>query len=257
MSPNYLPRLMETTPPDAQGNVHLKGDVLAINNNGAAIDANHLLIGDPHLQNIHPPLGPLLPEAHTQPKIIPRLIILHTQAAGGPATNQQAFAFASLAQNVGEAHFYGPQMADALYCQAMPFNVRADSNLAANRFQLPGHQGLNDPWYGAIAIETQDNGGATLNDTPWTLVQIDALVTICTALCFSYLIACTVPTWPLGSGIGQHNLFANDPHYPWSATGHSCPGAARTRQMDVIRNLVAQRLAKIYSDCGESCPGGS
>lgn len=232
---NEHPRLAELV------GQHTKGDILAINNGGVYVDSRHVLVGSDRLR--YRPL----PEATIAPTIAPRMSILHTQAGSTKATNDQAWNWANRPEVVGEAHFYGPEMDGGAMLQAMPLNRRADSQYKANRFQLPN----GDPtWWGAVSFETQDAGSASLNATQWTWDQIGTLCAALTAIHFTYRMRCTPCGWYLDGGISQHNAFPND----WSLTAHSCPGTARTRQMDGIRHEVAARLAKIYTDCLEECP---
>lgn len=219
---------------------HSKGDILAINNGGVYVDNRHVLVGSDRL-SYRP-----LPEATIAPQIVPRMSVLHTQASSTKATNDQAWNWANRPEVTGEAHFYGPELAGGKMLQAMPLNRRADSQYKANRFQIP-----NDTnWYGAISFETQDEGSGSLNATPWSWDQIGTLCAALTAIHFTYRMFCTPCGWYLDGGISQHNAFPNE----WSLSAHSCPGTARTRQMDGIRAEVARRLGKIYTDCGESCP---
>lgn len=218
---------------------HSKGDILAINNGGVYVDRRHVLVGSDRL-SYRP-----LPEATVQATIVPRMSILHTQAGSRKATNEQAWNYANRPDIKGEAHFYGPEMEGGAMLQAMPLNKVANSQYKADHFQLP-----NDTnWYSAICFETQDNGSATLNKTEWSWDQIGTICAALTAIHFTYRMYCTPCGWYLDGGISQHNAFPE-----WSLTAHSCPGTARTRQMDGIRHEVASRLGKIYTDCGESCP---
>lgn len=231
---NYHTRLQERT---SKG--YIKGDILRLHNIVYITDTN-ILDGDPRIE------VKLLPEASTQPEIRPWMSILHTQAGSLKATNLQAWNYANRSEIKNEAHFYGPNMDTGAIIQAMPLNRRADSNLKANSFKHPLSDAVNS---GAISFETQDNGSRFLDITPWTLPQIDTLVACLTAIHFTYTIHCTDCTGPYSQGISPHNRYPE-----WSASAHSCPGKARTRQMDAIRHAVAERLAYIYQDCEESCP---
>lgn len=234
---NFHPRLAETAPDG-----HFKGDLLAMFNDGYVVDSQHLL------QKPNEPgrvTHALLPEAVTQARIIPRLAILHTQASSGRASNAAMLNYLRNSSNL-EPHLVGPQMDDGKVVQVMPFNVRADVSAKANGFYLPGRSG----YYGALSAETQDNGGKTVNQTPWTMAQLGTLCGWLTAVCFTYRIACTDVGWELGSGIAPHNRWPS-----WSQSAHSCPGTARSNQMDAVRAEVANRLIPLYQACGEACPG--
>lgn len=214
-------------------------DFLRWFNEGIYVNNTHFLTGSPKIT------WNLLPEAITQPTITPRVLILHTQAGSTKATNQSVRAYMDRPGVVVEPHIIGPEMFGGEMLQVMPFNIRADTSFKANRYQIAG----SNNYYGAISMETQDNGGATVDTTPWTFDQILSISQTLTAVCATYGVWCTVPATWNDSGIAQHNLFPE-----WSVNAHSCPGAARTRQMDYIRSDVANRLAHYYNSVGLQCP---
>jgi hypothetical protein len=156
----------------------------------------------------------LLGEAQTQPKILPRLVILHTNASPGTVTPAQLRAYMGRADVGVECTF--DVGSDGAVWQYMPANVRADCNYQANPF--------------AVSIETQDRGSATLNVTPWTRAQVDALVEVLAWLRDEWQIPMVRAAHWSGSGVGAHRDFPQ-----WSLTGHSCPGDARFAQVpDII-----------------------
>lgn len=156
----------------------------------------------------------LLGEAQTQPKIQPRLVILHTNASPGTVTPAQLRAYMGRADVGVECTF--DVGSDGAVWQYMPVNVRADCNYQANPF--------------AVSIETQDRGSATLNVTPWTRAQVDALVEVLAWLRDEWQIPMVRAAHWSGSGVGAHRDFPQ-----WSLTGHSCPGDARFAQVpDII-----------------------
>jgi hypothetical protein len=70
------------------------------------------------------------------------------------------------------------------------------------------------------------------------------------AICVAYRIPCTATTSAYGAGIGYHSQFPE-----WSIyVGKTCPGAARIRQMDQLRRMVAERVATFHNRAGGSCP---
>lgn len=152
----------------------------------------------------------LLPEATTQPAIVPRLVILHTNA-GGRSTNGYELRKWMARPDVGlECHFQVDS--DGTVHQFMPVNVRADCHAAANPF--------------AVSIETQDNGGGSVDSTPWTGEQLDAIVKLLRWLRVTYGIPMErSKTWD-GSGVGAHRDFQQ-----WSSSSHSCPGNSRFAQV--------------------------
>jgi hypothetical protein len=232
---NPHPRLLQETP---TGIIYV--DILAYLNGGFVITDEHYLYG-PGV-TVKP-----LPEALTQPIITPRMQIMHTQAANRKATNDQAWNYARNL-STGEANVYGPDMLTGAIIQAMPFNRRADSNYKVNMFALGGISN-----YGAASWETQDEGSASLRNTNWSLPQLETMTCGLTAYCFVYRTACTMCGHARDTGIAPHVLFANDKNYPWSKDGHTCPEAARVRQLPFLLGKVAERLAGIYAAVGESC----
>jgi hypothetical protein len=153
----------------------------------------------------------LLPEATTQKPITPRLVVLHTNAGASSTSPQQLWNYMARADVNVECTF--DVAADGQVWQMMPCNVRADCNAQANDF--------------AVSIETQDNGAATLNSTPWTPAQCDSIVALLAWLADTY----AIPMWRCGawngSGVGAHRDFPE-----WSSAAHSCPGDARFAQVD-------------------------
>jgi N-acetylmuramoyl-L-alanine amidase len=212
-----------------------KVDVLAFITGGYTINDQDLLIGP----NVH---TALIPEAATQPTIVPRSIIDHSNAGKTPSRWQSMWHWIQTPGVVGEQHLQVDM--DGQIAQFMPFTVRADCNYKANRWQFGGE------WYGALSHETADLGSATLQITPWSLPQFAALAAAHTAECVAYRIRCTQPATWQDSGIGHHNLFPE-----WSSyIGKTCPGAARIRQMDQLRSVVASNLAAYYHAVGGMCP---
>ena len=227
---------------------------------GLYIDANDLLIGDRVVTR-------LLPEAQTQPRIIPRSIICHTNAATGTAKTGTAsiegsYNWWNRVGNGGESHLQftlGGQASPnepAMVGQFMPFSRRADCNADANAWTYGG-------WtFGAISHETQDWGTSapqgSINVQPWTLAQFQLLAAVTAVECVTYQIHCTQPARWTDSGIGHHSLF------PWLGTvgagswtnvrGKTCPGRARIAQMDELRRQVTGIVADFYMFAGGACP---
>lgn len=214
------------------------GDILRFITGGYYIDDTHWLHG-PNV--VRRPI----PESTTQPTIHPRNAILHTNAANRGSAS--LWSWITQASVTGEPHF---QVGYTDLEQYMPLNRRADCNYSANRWLGNGR------WYGAISFETQDNGAATLDKTPWTLAQLDHMANTLTAICVVYGMMCTQPaTWD-GSGIGHHTLFPfqGATRKAWTnVRGKTCPGAARIRQMDYVRAAVAERMANFVRETGFKC----
>lgn len=215
------------------------------------IDNEHVMHG-PNVQ-----YQPILPEATTQPIIYPYSAILHSNAGTAKTSWYKLWQYWSRSDIVGEAHFdvAGVDM-PATLVQTMPLNRRADCNYKANRF-LKG-----STYVGAISFETDDRGATTLDQTPWSVGnhdslipvwgQVDSMISALTCISVVYGVWCTVPTRWDDSGIGHHCLYPE-----WSSyIGKTCPGAARIRQMDYIRQQVANNLATISKETGWKCGTG-
>lgn len=190
------------------------------------VDSNHTLQGP---KVIEP--GVFLPEALTQAKIEPYSIILHSQSGPKKTVWTSLFNFWKRSDITGEAHFIVNM--DGTIKQSLPLNVRADCNYKANSFKV----GVST--VGAISFETQDNGAITLAETPWTVEQLDTLTNVIAAIGHKYGIPYTQPAKWNDRGVGHHSLFPE-----WSTfVGKTCPGPARIRQMDYIRQTSASICA--------------
>lgn len=196
---------------------------------------------------------PVEPEASTQAIIVPWSAILHTNAGVNKTSFMSLITYWRRADIVGEAHFQvdgvditDPSVRFAPIAQAIPLNRKADCNYKANRW-WNGKQ-----YVGAISFETQDRGGATLPTTPWSLAQVNSMVSTLTWLCVCYGVWCTAPANYQDSGIGYHSQYPE-----WSSyVGKTCPGAARIRQMDYVRQGVAGCLSQFSQATGWQCGKG-
>lgn len=176
-----------------------------------------------------PPLQvKLLPQATTQAEIIPWLIINHTQASGGQVSLASAWSYDTRRTDGIEAHLLCSMEGEVW--QTMPFTVVAHTSYKANRFYVDGVG-----YVGQISVESQDLGGASVNQTPWTPAQFETLCQAWAAVCVTYGIPVQDVTSPFGRGVAQHNRWAD-----WSKSAHSCPGTARTAQMPQMRARIQQ-----------------
>jgi hypothetical protein len=124
----------------------------------------------------------LIPEASTQEFITPWNEILHSNA-GPRRTHGSALQDYMARGDINiECHVNIETEPDGrgLLRQIMPFNRRADCNSKANAWTAGGQR------RGAISFETQDNGGATLANTPWTGGQLEAIIHASAALNEAY-----------------------------------------------------------------------
>jgi hypothetical protein len=177
----------------------------------------------------------LIPEAQTQEFIVPWNEILHSNA--GPRRTHGAALQDYMARgdiNI-ECHVNIETEPDGrgLLRQIMPFNRRADCNSKANAWTADGQR------RGAISFETQDDGGATLANTPWSGGQLEAIIHASAALNEAYGIPPHHCAGPFERGIDGHAKFAD-----WSIyVGKTCPGAARFAQIPYIHAEVAAMIA--------------
>lgn len=213
-----------------------RAQILEYITGGYYINKDHLIVS-PHVQ-----VELVEPEASTQAIIDPHLAILHSNAGPARTPWQNLITYWRRKDITGEAHF---QIGTTRTAQAIPLNRKADCNYKANGFWKDGR------FYGAISFETEDNGYPTLDTTPWTLTQLRDMIGILTCICVVYGMWCTAPAAWNDTGIGHHVLFKE-----WSSyTGKTCPGAARIRQMDYIRQAVADKLAQYGANTGWKCGG--
>lgn len=170
-----------------------------------------------------------LPENATQTKRAHlSQFIMHTQASGGKASNTASWNWAARPDVKAEPHFLlamdpATEPLGGLW-QIMSTDVQADNNVAANPT--------------AVSIETQDLGGATVDQTPWTEYQLDTLAALLAWLNLNVnnrvpMQLCPTPT---GAGYAPHNRFPNS----WSSSAHSCPGKARTAQIPEVARRAQQ-----------------
>jgi hypothetical protein len=157
----------------------------------------------------------LLPENETQPKITPRVAILHSVAGRGSPYN--------LFKNGSslESTFWVSET--GLVEQYMDTTTRADANRNANGF--------------AVSIETESSPGAT---EPWTPAQLKAIIELVDWVCRVHGIPrVQCPKWD-GAGIGWHIMFGSPG--PWTPVAKSCPGPRRIEQ---TKSTVIPAVAKL------------
>jgi len=155
-----------------------------------------------------------LPEAESQPRITPRIVIVHTMDGSLLGTDNL---FRN--QSVFESHFGigGPTDGadlDGVVFQWMDTDRLADANRHANDF--------------AVSIETSDGGD---ENRPWSPKQLDALIRLIGALCDHHSIPRRVVTDPFDAtgGLGWHVMFGAPG--PWTPRAKTCPGPVRIAQL--------------------------
>lgn len=154
-----------------------------------------------------------LPENESQPKINPRLVILHSAVDSPRASSLYGF-FARPDVRV-EAHFF--VRFDGQCEQYLDTTVRADHAVAANDY--------------SVGIETEDDGDP--DRTPWSEKQIEALARLLVWLSKTHGIPLRLVSKPDEAGVAYHSQFNRpDGSSPWSiARGKTCPGRARVPQV--------------------------
>lgn len=155
-----------------------------------------------------------LSENHTQGRIKPRAVVLHTAVSSADSL----YNFFQYNSDL-ESHFYVSE--EGRIEQYMDTEIMADANKNANSF--------------AVSIETED--GAKIR--PWTPVQLDALVRLVTWICDTHGIPKRQIPTAYGSGIGWHVQFGAPG--PWTPVAKSCPGQPR---IDQTRNELIPRVAR-------------
>ena len=146
----------------------------------------------------------LLPQAATQPRIVPWSVILHT-VVGNP-TLDAFFTYWSSNPDGQEGHL-GMRVGGAA-TQYMPLDMRADSNFRANSFitTVNGTPTL----CGAVSVETGDNyyAGDPRLGMGWTqLGQRAALEDLLVQICRTTGIPARVCRDPFDRGIGFHAMW--------------------------------------------------
>jgi hypothetical protein len=142
-----------------------------------------------------------IPPGPTDPRITPRLAILHVDA--GNASSLYGY-FNGRSGGV-ESHFFVRK--DGVVEQYRDTAYQADANMEANDF--------------AVSIETQGYGAGEW--TPQQLASIKALLVWLHAVHGIPLVKAT--RWD-GAGVGYHNLFPTQ----WAGGPRSCPGPDRIKQ---------------------------
>jgi peptidoglycan hydrolase-like protein with peptidoglycan-binding domain len=204
----------------------------------------------------------LLPQADTQPIIVPWSVILHT-VVGNPTLDSFFGFWAS--NSAGQEGHLGLRVGGA-GAQYMPLDVRADSNFRANSF-IVDRDGT-PTLCGAISIETGDNyysGDPTLGMSWTQLDQRSAVEDLLVQICRITGIPARVCRTPFDRGFGFHSMWGvniaapGEGTYghitdaagrnvqlnnPWTkAVGRTCPGPGKISEFPDLVNAVARRLA--------------
>ena len=155
-----------------------------------------------------PAVKKLIPPGPNDPRITPRVAILHVDAGN----TDSLYGWFNGPSGGVESHFHIKK--SGVVEQYRDTAWQADANTDANDF--------------AISIETQGYGEGEW--TPAQLTAIKALLLWCHETHGIPLVKCK--TWD-GSGVGYHTLFrGDDDTFGWDKRGASCPGPDRIKQFD-------------------------
>lgn len=165
-----------------------------------------------------------LPENQTQPLIVPRIGILHSQAGLGSLRN-----FFGRSSNLESTFWIGTS---GVVEQYGDLNRRMDANYKANPF--------------AFSIETENHAeyvhSGAWDDDPWSPEQVASITKLLVWASKEWNIPRRLtPTWD-GSGYGWHIQFGT-PGY-WTPVAKACPGRRRIEQ---FRRVVIPALAGDYN----------
>jgi len=160
-----------------------------------------------------------LPEAESQPNIIPYIWIVHT-AVDGPGPTDLGNYFDNANVDL-ESHTW---LRWTSHEQFMSFDRRADANYRANLFYIEGKGNC-----GAISTETEDDG--TPEQKPWNQYQLNELIRFGTWVHKTYGIPVKFPATWNSPGMGYHCLF---PHDWTNVPGKICPGNVRIKQFKEV-----------------------
>ena len=153
-----------------------------------------------------------LPEAESQLRITPRVVIVHTMVGSLLGTDQLFRTKSGLESHFGIGAPTDGADLDGVIFQWMDTDRRADANLNANAF--------------AVSIETSDGGDES---RPWSPKQLDALIRLIGALCDHHGIPRRICDRADGSGLGWHVMFGAPG--PWTPVAKTCPGPVRIAQL--------------------------
>ena len=163
-----------------------------------------------------------LPEAASQPRITPRMVIVHTMVGFLRGTRALFAGPTKLESHFGIGGPADGADLDGVIFQWIDTDRSADANRHANDF--------------AISIETSDGGDPS---RPWSPRQLDALIRLISALCDHHRIPHRMVTDPFDAkgGLGWHAMWLDTPFMhpdrttPWTPeAGKVCPGPVRIAQ---------------------------
>ena len=165
-----------------------------------------------------------LPENQSQPTIVPRIGILHSQAGVGSLRG-----FFGRSSSLESTFWIGT---DGTVEQYGDMNRRMDANYKANPF--------------AFSVETENHieyvRSGAWDDDPWSVDQVAAITRLCSWAHKEWGIPNKLtPTWD-GAGFGYHIQFGT-PGY-WTPVAKACPGRRRIEQ---LKRVVIPALSGVYN----------
>ena len=170
-----------------------------------------------------------IPEASTQPAIVPWSVIYHTMAGPRSTSPENLWTYINRGDINGECHLI---LGYSSIIQALPFNVRADNNYKANSWFVGNER------RGSLSVEAQDDGANyNIEDDPWTSFQLEHLAGFSAFAHLRYGI-------PLDRVEGNWQDAGCDGHRAWPEwsvyTGKTCPGGRRWEQIPDVLALAAE-----------------
>jgi hypothetical protein len=166
-----------------------------------------------------------LRENQSQPTIVPRIGILHSQAGVG-----SLHGFFQRSSNLESTFWIGT---DGTVEQYGDFNRRMDANYLANPF--------------AFSVETENHieyaRAARWDDDPWSAEQVAAITRLLAWSSAEWGIKRQLATSWNGEGYGWHIQFGT-PGY-WTPVAKACPGRRRIQQ---FQQIVVPALSGAYND---------
>lgn len=164
----------------------------------------------------------LTPETTSEPRITPRVAVLHTHGFRGSPSAIGNY-FDSDTVHV-EAHFSVAW--DGTIYQFQLVDRQADAQGDGNGF--------------CVSIETEDDGVPSI---PWSENQVASIARLLAWLHSEWGIPLQVVTAWNGSGVGWHSKFSQ-----WNKNAHACPGAVRVQQLETSVLPLAKRGAQQQED---------
>ena len=162
-----------------------------------------------------------LPENDTQPRITPRLVVVHSQAGTGSLRG-----FFGGSSSLESTFWIG---LDGTIEQYVDSSVRADANYLANG------------WSGSIETENHREhvNRGSWDDDPWTPAQVASITDVLDWYARTHRVPRRLANAWDGSGFGWHIQYRQ-----WHKPAKACPGRRRIEQ---FKQIIIPALAGSYN----------